>query len=200
MTYPYNSAPPHPTPPPPPPPAPPKRTSTGVILAICGAVLAPFVFVVLIGAATVLFSSPKSTTTRPSTATPTTITTTTTAAPTATINAMPAFGARVAPLLSALQGDMQGITSAANRMDISGLRAVCRSLDTDTSRMRAALPSPDPELTAELNLALDDFETSAAACIRGATTLDSTDLRTAGVRISSGGEHMAAAGRILDRY
>ncbi len=54
---------------------------------------------------------------------------------------------------------------AVDRLDAPGLEAACGQIHEEEVRLQAHLPSPDPELTAELHAAIEDAHSAAHMCL-----------------------------------
>lgn len=194
--YPYT-----PPPPPyfsPPPPPPPRKSSRGVGVAIVGLCLLGFFM--LVGIVSALGGSG----TKPQSASAVVASTTTTTRPVTTTtngrDAMLAWGERSMPTMMLLKGDLDDITSAANRTDLADLRDACESLGDHASQLRRELPTPDPDMTAALSSAASDFESASTNCVSAARTLNTSSLRSAIADIESGNRHIETATGLLDRY
>lgn len=182
----------------PPPPPPPKRTSTVKAVVILGSILTLTAFAGVI-ATTGSASTPGATATTTSRASSTT---TTMPAPTTTSlsQAMAAWGQRAMPALKDLTGDMTDAGEAADDADLAGLRSACSSMTSHIRIVRYHLPTPDPEMTAEVTAALDDFDVSASSCITFLRTFDSSDGQRTVTYLGSGSRHFKNATNLLDKY
>lgn len=70
------------------------------------------------------------------------------------------------PSFDELRNSLLDTRSALQRQDTSALGTVCRTLHDDAVvRLRAQLPAPDPQLTAELDAAINDAHDAAHMCL-----------------------------------
>ncbi|WP_019971550.1 hypothetical protein [Mycobacterium sp. 141] len=70
------------------------------------------------------------------------------------------------PSFDELRNSLLDTRSALARQDTSALGTVCRTLhDAAVVKLRAQLPAPDPQLTAELDAAINDAHDAAHMCL-----------------------------------
>ncbi|GAB3000353.1 hypothetical protein [Mycobacterium bourgelatii] len=63
-------------------------------------------------------------------------------------------------------GDALRMMSGASRSyDFSDLRAACRELNRANDRLKALLPSPDSQVTAEVQAAIKSFDQVSKMCM-----------------------------------
>jgi hypothetical protein len=186
-------------PPPPTPPPPPQRSSGVKATVICGSILALTAFAGVM-ATTGSASTPTAATATTTTASSSTTTTMPMTTTTSLSQAMGAWGQRAMPALKDLTGDMTDAGEAADDADLAGLRSACSSMTSHIRAVRYHLPTPDPDMTAEVTAALDDFDISASSCISFLRTFNSSDGQRTVTYLESGSRHFKNATNLLDKY
>ncbi|MGY4708003.1 hypothetical protein ACXDF8_00270 [Mycolicibacterium sp. CBM1] len=94
---------------------------------------------------------------------------------------------------------LQQVSEAVDRGDDAGVRAGCRRLhNTDAIGLQADLPTPDPELTAELQRMIDDVNIAAHACLRFVETRRLDDATNYQDYLRRAMDHLATAKQILN--
>jgi hypothetical protein len=74
------------------------------------------------------------------------------------------WASKAGPPLHDIQAAMQSLTTAIKAQDFDGLRTACGQLGNAGQRLGATLPSPDQELTSEIQAAVDDVATASNSC------------------------------------
>lgn len=94
---------------------------------------------------------------------------------------------------------LEEISQAADVGDTAVVRAACQRLhDTNAVGLQADLPTPDPELTAELQRMVDDMNTATHACLRFADSMQPEDATTYQDYLTRAVEHLGRAKAILN--
>lgn len=95
----------------------------------------------------------------------------------------------------ALGGDFETLQRTAGRMDVSGMRSGCRTLQSHVSTAESHLPTPDAAVTSALRDAYRYYALAASYCISGATNYDVDDLGQVSTYLELGGTaiHRATA-------
>lgn len=94
---------------------------------------------------------------------------------------------------------LQQVSEAVDRGDDAGVRAGCQQLhDTNAVGLQADLPTPDPELTSELQRMIDDVNVAAHACLRFTDTRHAEDATTYQDYLGRAMDHLATAKQILN--
>jgi hypothetical protein len=95
---------------------------------------------------------------------------------------------------------LETITEGTAADDESAVRAGCQRLhDTNAKELQRHLPTPDPELTTELQRMIDDMNTATHACLRFTEGRDEVDATTYQTYLSRAVEHLQRAKVILNR-
>jgi hypothetical protein len=82
--------------------------------------------------------------------------------------------------------------------DEAGLRAGCQRLhDANSIGLQEDLPTPDPQLTAEVQRMIDDMNVATHACLRFALGRDPTDAGNYQQYLGRAVEHLQRARAIL---
>ncbi|HEY7054200.1 MAG TPA: hypothetical protein VH496_19005 [Mycobacterium sp.] len=83
---------------------------------------------------------------------------------------------------------------------IDKLEPACGQLKDAKTALQGQLPSPDPKLTAEVQQAVDDFESAADSCssaVKGRGSTQKSDLKDVMSYLQAGEQHLASADTIL---
>ena len=90
-------------------------------------------------------------------------------------------------------------TVAIGSHDYAGLATACRQAHDAANFLQGHMPSPDKELTDELQASLSDFDTASHFCIAAVEDNDENEARHANEFISSSEGHLTTATAIRDR-
>lgn len=102
-----------------------------------------------------------------STAQMTTTATTTSAAPPSLSTAIREWEAIAGSHFRESAAALRRVNEATDSGDAAGVSSGCEALhDTNTIGLQGDLPTPDPELTAELQRMIDDMNSATHACLR----------------------------------
>jgi hypothetical protein len=94
---------------------------------------------------------------------------------------------------------LQQVSEASEAGDEAGVRAGCETLhDTNTIGLQQHLPTPDPDLTAQLQKMIDDMNTATHACLRFILGRQSQDASNYQDYLSRAVDHLQRAKAILD--
>lgn len=94
---------------------------------------------------------------------------------------------------------LRRVTEASDAGDEAGVSAGCRLLhDTNTIGLQGHLPTPDPDLTAELQHMIDDMNSATHACLRFVLGHHPEDATTYQDYLGRAVEHLQRAKAILD--
>jgi len=94
---------------------------------------------------------------------------------------------------------LQQVTEASAAGDESALQSGCRKLhDTNIVGLQRDLPTPDPQLTDELQRMIDDINTATHACVRFVLARDAVDATTYQDYLARAVEHLHRAKVLLD--
>jgi hypothetical protein len=93
---------------------------------------------------------------------------------------------------------LEQVSQASAAEDEAGLRAGCQRLhDTNAIGLQEDLPTPDPQLTAEVQRMIDDMNVATHACLRFALGRDPTDADNYQEYLARAVEHLQRAKAIL---
>jgi hypothetical protein len=93
---------------------------------------------------------------------------------------------------------LEQVSQASAAEDEAGLRAGCQRLhDTNAIGLQEDLPTPDPQLTAEVQRMIDDMNVATHACLRFALGRDPTDAGNYQEYLARAVEHLLRAKAIL---
>jgi hypothetical protein len=93
---------------------------------------------------------------------------------------------------------LEQVSDASAAEDEAGLRAGCQRLhDTNSIGLQEDLPTPDPQLTAEVQQMIDDMNVATHACLRFALGRDPTDAGNYQQYLARAVEHLQRARAIL---
>lgn len=93
---------------------------------------------------------------------------------------------------------LEQVSDASAAEDEAGLRAGCQRLhDTNSIGLQEDLPTPDPQLTAEVQQMIDDMNVATHACLRFALGRDPTDAGNYQEYLARAVEHLQRARAIL---
>lgn len=94
---------------------------------------------------------------------------------------------------------LQQVSDAAAAGDEAGVRDGCEVLhDTNTIGLQQHLPTPDPDLTAQLQKMIDDMNTATHACLRFVLSRQPQDASIYQDYLSRAVDHLQRAKAILD--
>lgn len=94
---------------------------------------------------------------------------------------------------------LKQISEASDDGDEAAVRSGCRQLhDANAVRLQRLLPTPDPELTAELQRMIDDMNIATHACLRFVISRESHDSANYQDYLARAVEHLQRAKVILD--
>lgn len=93
---------------------------------------------------------------------------------------------------------LEQVSEASAAEDEAGLRAGCQRLhDANSIGLQEDLPTPDPQLTAEVQRMIDDMNVATHACLRFALGRDPTDAGNYQQYLGRAVEHLQRARAIL---
>ena len=93
---------------------------------------------------------------------------------------------------------LEKISQSSNAEDEAGLRSGCQQLhDTNSIGLQDDLPTPDRELTKEIQQMIDDMDTASHACMRFALARDPVDADNYQAYLARAVEHLHRAKAIL---
>lgn len=94
---------------------------------------------------------------------------------------------------------LQHVSEASDAGDEAGVRTGCETLhDTNTIGLQQHLPTPDPDLTAQLQKMIDDMNTATHACLRFILGRQPQDASNYQDYLSRAVDHLQHAKAILD--
>lgn len=94
---------------------------------------------------------------------------------------------------------LEEVADSAGAEDEAAVRAACRRLhDTNSGGLQGHLPTPDPELTAELQKMIDDMNTATHACLRFTETRADAEATTYQTYLARAVAHLERAKVILE--
>lgn len=99
-----------------------------------------------------------------------------------------------APDFLALAETMEGIANAADNEDFPGVTSLCVIMQGDVEDVQQHLPSPDVELTHQIEEGMEDYEKAASLCENMDTY---ADVNVVGELIRSGNAHLEEALEIV---
>ena len=138
---------------------------------------------------------------------PAPVSTTWAAGPSATADPAPQSLAAAIRVWEAGTGDLfkrsaralQQVSEASDAGDEAAVRAGCTQLhDTNAVQLQRLLPTPDPELTAELQRMIDDMNVATHACLRFVIARQDGDSATYQQYLARAVDHLQQAKIILD--
>jgi hypothetical protein len=103
------------------------------------------------------------------------------------------WGTQAQPVLTAIQGDFNDLSAAADGGDYSGMRASCRSLEGNLDDLNGLLPSPDQAVTLELRGAIDDYRQMISICRTLGPSSTTGEVSEMASLLNSGTDHVKAA-------
>lgn len=136
----------------------------------------------------------------PTRTSPTSTPATTSAASTPTMaDAIRAWEARTGDLFKRSGRALQQVSEASDANDETAVRSGCQQLhDINAVELQRLLPTPDPELTAELQRMIDDMNVATHACLRFVIARQPDDTITYQDYLARAVEHLQSAKVILD--
>ena len=124
---------------------------------------------------------------------------TTTPAATSEADAVRVWYASAGTYIHAVSVANQEINDAANTNDMGRLTGGCQHLQDAVNGLQNTLPTPNAELTTEIQGAITDFGNAAQGCLSAVPNHDEGAISQAAESITSGGKHLDAATVILGR-
>jgi hypothetical protein len=91
------------------------------------------------------------------------------------------------------------INNAAQTTDMAQLTTACQHLQDAVTGLQKTLPTPNAELTTEIQAAITDFGNAAHGCLAAVPNHDQGAIDQAAQSMTSGGKHMDVATVILGR-
>jgi hypothetical protein len=91
------------------------------------------------------------------------------------------------------------MAAAAKHQNIVGIGASCQQLHDAAANMQQHMPSPDPELTHELQAAISDYDAGTHFCMAGTKSYDMEELNQMITFLTSANDHMDTAVTVLHR-
>lgn len=93
---------------------------------------------------------------------------------------------------------LEDIAEGSDTDDEAVVRSACQRLhDTNSEGLQGHLPTPDPELTAELQRMIDDMNVATHACLRFAESRDEVEATTYRTYLARAVDHLQRAKVIL---
>lgn len=121
------------------------------------------------------------------------------AAPQSMAAAIRGWEARTGDLFKRSARALQQVSEASDAGDEAAVRSGCAQLhDANAIQLQRLLPTPDPELTAELQRMIDDMNVATHACLRFVLARASGDSATYQDYLARAVDHLAQAKVILD--
>ena len=121
------------------------------------------------------------------------------AAPQSMAAAIRGWEARTGDLFKRSARALQQVSEASDAGDEAAVRSGCTQLhDANAIQLQRLLPTPDPELTAELQRMIDDMNVATHACLRFVLARESGDSATYQDYLARAVDHLAQAKVILD--
>jgi hypothetical protein len=124
---------------------------------------------------------------------------TTTAVATSEADAIRVWYASAGTHIRALSVARQQINDAAGTNDLAGLTTACQHLQDAVTGLQNTLPTPNQDLSTEIQAAITDFGNAAQGCLSAVPNHDQAGIDTAAQAMTSGGKHLDAAQVILGR-
>jgi hypothetical protein len=94
---------------------------------------------------------------------------------------------------------LQRVSEASGAGDEAGVRTGCETLhDTNALGLQQHLPTPDPDLTAQLQKMIDDMNTATHACLRFILARQPQDASNYQDYLARAVDHLQSAKAILD--
>ena len=107
--------------------------------------------------------------------------------------------AKAAAHFTASSQALKQVSEASAAGDEAALQAGCQKLhDANTVGLQHDLPTPDPELTDELQRMIDDINTATHACVRFVLAREAVDATTYQGYLARAVEHLHKAKAVLD--
>lgn len=95
--------------------------------------------------------------------------------------------------ITALRTDFEAIAKSAGRSDVPAMKDGCAILAADVGKAQHYAPLPDFEAEWHWSAALEMYAKGAADCVKGATNLDGSRLKSANEEIRMGGMELTKA-------
>jgi hypothetical protein len=124
---------------------------------------------------------------------------TTTAAATSEADAIRVWYASAGTHIRALSVARQQINDAAGTNDLTQLTASCQHLQDAVNGLQQTLPTPNQDLSVEIQGAITDFGNAANGCLVAVPNHDQGAIDQAAQSMTSGGKHLDTAQVILGR-
>ena len=93
---------------------------------------------------------------------------------------------------------MDKVSKAAGAYDLTSMGIACQEAHDAVEQFQQRMPSPDPELTAQLQKALSDYDAAAAICTTAVENRNIDDFAQGGTLISEANTYMDNAIKVLD--
>lgn len=127
------------------------------------------------------------------------VTATATAPPPSMADATRTWEARTGDLFKRSGRALQQVSDATDADDEAAVRSGCQQLhDINAVELQRLLPTPDPELTAELQRMIDDMNVATHACLRFVIARQPDDTLTYQDYLTRAVDHLHQAKVILD--
>ena len=95
------------------------------------------------------------------------------------------------------EGDALTVLQAEGSIDYAALQPVCTRLANANTAFKETLPTPDPKLTAEVQQAVDNFESAAQSCALAISAHDDDKVREFVLYMKRAERHLANADAIV---
>jgi hypothetical protein len=105
---------------------------------------------------------------------------------------------RMAPVALAVGDDMKAAGAAADIEDYEGLHQACNTLSVDLAAWETYLPSPDPQITKEVQAGVDAYQDFTILCVRITPSSTRADGLDAASHIEAGNAHIQTATMLLN--
>jgi hypothetical protein len=105
----------------------------------------------------------------------------------------------VQPYFSELADAGHNMATAAQNEDLTGFGIACQRLHDAAADIQDHMPTPDPDLTKQVQGAISDFNAASHFCMAGSTNLDVGELADALPLLASANSKMDTAMSILQR-
>ncbi len=106
---------------------------------------------------------------------------------------------RAEPSIDALAAARRTVTAAAAGGDLAATGVACTGADAAVTGAQRQLPSPDPDLNAALQRAIESYLVGLRHCVVGVRQHDGIEIARAAGYIDQGNRELRAALAILDR-
>lgn len=96
------------------------------------------------------------------------------------------WGTRATKPFQSAASALNSLGTALNNSDVNGMQAACRQLSSAGAQLGATLPSPNQQVTAEAQAAVDEISAMSGACLS-----DSPDVSAVASHASAANTHLA---------